>query len=805
MSEPEPVDTDSRVRSFLEGNLVWAWVIGPLLLLPILVVVVFFRSTGPEGPLENEKEVAKESPLTGIRDSLARQPDLPTCRAAISQLNVHLQKVPPDDRPAPLSAEQLSRARAALALDDEDLEELNSLRFTPLDAAHLETCFLLRDAAQSLELTNRATRLEQSPLERARLAFDWVCRQVSLASPPFDFSGPMQGWFRNADQKSDGDGFLTRDEVKDDLIFGGNFSVFDSNGDGKLSLSETLDSLDRLPPAPPGFVLRRGSGTALERAVTFLALLEQLGLSQDRKADLQGCLLFVPGRGKQPTLWACGVVLANEPELADFDPWNALPWSKPRPAYEPTPIYLFDPRLGMPLPGPNGIGIATLKQARDDPSVLAQLQVDDVKYDVTAQKAKDAEALICVPLTALAPRMRLMQDRLLRDPVWRDAEGKERPLPPAIRVKLAEDEPGALDTVRGAFVASGGNSENVRYWRDGGKLLRTFVAKADGGSELRVPFAFNMLQGFAHPNDTTISPLPRALALELANVPWEDFPEIFRTSFAGIELRFDTGPGAGVRNAFAGPFIVWFREPGSAREMVVRGQFLRAARDLSKEQESWDLAKRRGLPLEQVRKGPRAWDKALLKGVEDWVKAAFNAHGDAPPPRPGQAVQMTPELLKVYQWRLGEPMDVLMSGATAEGRGAQVTYQLALCKHEQAVRSQVRLALAVQAGKKTDEDEMKVREAWEQTAEQWKFFLEHFGKRPIEDEKKVREAWEQRTAAARQLLGEAKLSIARSSASDQERQRQTAEAVKLWTEGTSSAEANLEQLGLLWRARQLKP
>ena len=92
----------------------------------------------------------------------------------------------------------------------------------------------------------RSLRLDRlAPREQARACFDWVMRQVQL-----------------------------RDRAGDAL--------------------------------PPDFVLRRGWGTALERAQIFLAVLQQLGID--------GCMLAVPGKPGEPALryWLPGALIGKE-------------------------------------------------------------------------------------------------------------------------------------------------------------------------------------------------------------------------------------------------------------------------------------------------------------------------------------------------------------------------------------------------------------------------------------------------------------------------------------------------------------
>lgn len=78
-------------------------------------------------------------------------------------------------------------------------------------------------------------------------------------------------------------------------------------------------------------------------------------------------------------------------------------------------LYLFDARIGLPVPGPAGRGVATLSQAADDPSVLKQLDVEDIAYPVAADQAQEVVALIEASPIYLAQRMRKAESRLAGD------------------------------------------------------------------------------------------------------------------------------------------------------------------------------------------------------------------------------------------------------------------------------------------------------------------------------------------------------------------------------------------------------
>src|SRR5205823_98285 len=129
---------------------------------------------------------------------------------------------------------------------------------------------------------------------------------------------------------------------------------------------------------PTHFVLRRGWGSSLERSIAFLNMLQQMGVL--------GCMIGYPEGGANSRLlhWIPGALVDKE-------------------------IFLFDTRMGMPLPGPDGKGIATLRQLRAADKPFAALAVDAMhSYDVTAEQVRQAEILVAAPLSALASRMKVL-------------------------------------------------------------------------------------------------------------------------------------------------------------------------------------------------------------------------------------------------------------------------------------------------------------------------------------------------------------------------------------------------------------
>jgi hypothetical protein len=133
-----------------------------------------------------------------------------------------------------------------------------------------------------------------------------------------------------------------------------------------------------------------GRGTASDRAWVFMLLARQQGLD-----------VVMLGLGN-----------AEEPgKLKTWIP--ALLLSQREGAESATDLYLFDPALGLPIPGPKRRGIATLAQAATDESVLRQLDLDDKKpYPVKAAELAEVTALAEASPGYLSRRMQFLESRL---------------------------------------------------------------------------------------------------------------------------------------------------------------------------------------------------------------------------------------------------------------------------------------------------------------------------------------------------------------------------------------------------------
>lgn len=140
--------------------------------------------------------------------------------------------------------------------------------------------------------------------------------------------------------------------------------------------------------ARPYDVLLRGMATEegglwSERGWLFMVLCRQIGLDV-------GLLTYQPRNRSEAIGWVCGV-------LADKK------------------VYLFDQRIGMPVPSPDGQGVATLEQAVQDPLVLAQLDLPGQSPYMTTQADLAASKFNVLTDSSpgfMSPKMELLQKRL---------------------------------------------------------------------------------------------------------------------------------------------------------------------------------------------------------------------------------------------------------------------------------------------------------------------------------------------------------------------------------------------------------
>lgn len=141
------------------------------------------------------------------------------------------------------------------------------------------------------------------------------------------------------------------------------------------------DAKDGAIPRLVSETLLIGRGTAIERSWLFILLC--------RQQKLDAVMLAIAGDDDTASRPWCAAVLSGGE------------------------LYLFDERLGLPIAGPAGEGVASLSQVAADESLLRKLDQDaEHLYPVSADDLKHVVALIEGSPAYLSKRMKLIDSRL---------------------------------------------------------------------------------------------------------------------------------------------------------------------------------------------------------------------------------------------------------------------------------------------------------------------------------------------------------------------------------------------------------
>jgi hypothetical protein len=486
---------------------------------------------------------------------------------------------------------------------------------------------------------------------------------------------------------------------------------------------------------PPLLVLRRGWGTSRERDLVFLALLDQL--------RVDGCMITLPAQESSPSLrraWVPGARIDNE-------------------------IYLFDTRLGLPLPGPGGKGIATLAQVRAGLDLRQILNVQEkYPYDVGPEESRHADVQVAYSLSSLSPRMEFLQNYLAgseRINLWVDSIARWKRFQAAAgSVQVWNPPADAINSLR---------------------VLRAFLPQEEGGVAQR-PFRDQARQQL---------------------IPWQYYPS---------QLRAMPGkPGEQLQVLFAAPFVYFSMEarmpqehfvawlpglseesadkPGTRkiaeslmrsplpRDLILHGRFDEAANLLVAMHEELQRQKARpGGP--QLDRKVRQWCERALEAYSDLIRAeqeagAAGGKGAAPT----RAVAMAKERInQLWGGPESRPISDILQRSMAEPMLERVLYLLALCKQEQAERLQLKRD---QPGRLNPTEAKAVGDAWNSASSWWKSYLREYGSTPAAPAARFLRA------RALQELGD----------------RQAAVAL---LEDLSGVSTNLEKTSRLYQAKQLK-
>jgi hypothetical protein len=156
-----------------------------------------------------------------------------------------------------------------------------------------------------------------------------------------------------------------------------------------------LDADDKGLPLRPWQVIAYGHGTAEERAWVFALLCRQQGLDV--------VMLAVPKAAGDST-----ATVADNERAAKSVFWLPALLSDGQ-------LYLFDTRLGLPIPSKDGKGVATLRDVRADESLLRQLDLMEMPYPISAAQLKHVTAQVAADPFDLSQRARAIEGKLSGD------------------------------------------------------------------------------------------------------------------------------------------------------------------------------------------------------------------------------------------------------------------------------------------------------------------------------------------------------------------------------------------------------
>jgi hypothetical protein len=334
----------------------------------ILLLAVLLTGCG-RGISTKASQAARtiDDPWQKAVSSLRRETDVESCRRILLDLNADLVKAPNAPQPSAMSATDQAATTADCGWGEAEAREISTSAYSALDAAYLAEVLYLRDVAAGLEVGSLP------PARRANVAFEWVCRQVVPTEPQ--------------------------------------------------------PNTPALPPLPATYVLRRGSGSGLERAYVFLELCRQLNVDAyfvgppDAKDK--------PSKSGRDPFWAVGTRAGNQ-------------------------VLLFDPWAGQALP----FNLEELRNASDKAVAWAK------PLDLPPEALKSGELFLAIPLSAWAPRWKPLEERL---------EGERGAKLAANRETLLRN---ASNAAKGAPVG---------FWRAGGdpyslpRTLAHVLSQLEGG------------------------------------------------------------------------------------------------------------------------------------------------------------------------------------------------------------------------------------------------------------------------------------------------------------------------------------
>ena len=405
---------------------------------------------------------------------------------------------------------------------------------------------------------------------------------------------------------------------------------------------------------PPIYALRRGWGSSYERSLTFLALLEQFLYVGEKLEQPAGCMLLLPGKDPNapPRIWL-GVVDETGNDL-----------------------YLFDPILGIPLPGGKDGKPLLLTELKADPKKIRVLDSDQAPYDVQPEQISKIAPAIAPSLSALSPRMKLLEDKYL---------------PSGAKARLSTDLESLIAKIEKACRPSLGVSSKALLMVQAVESLRMFLSAGNGG--FASPQVLQVYQTELIPQ-TAIPP-------QLQKVP---HPIILEN----------------IGNMLSRPFINSALEPKLPRDQMLHARYAKAVPDLVRE----------GDELRIQLRGAET-DPNLPQRINNWMEAAkqvftsFDTIMQNKDKTPEDLTMINLEIRTLFQ-KGEKDLGMMIAGSIGRPRGEQISWLLALCKHELAEQQQRRFDIQSKTSTPTQLAQQDRLNKWKDCESAWRRYLEEF-------------------------------------------------------------------------------
>ena len=609
MTENSTPDKESRpVPIWLIGGAVGLG--GLIVLLAVLSFLPSVKELPKTQTIEQQSEAGADITLT----TLANQPDLESTRAFLaanaSKIVKALKELPGENSQgnAPLYAGLLTPSQ---------VEETAQLGPTKLDAHHIVSALFWREIANRISGSGDLwSSLRKDPDKKAAMAsFAWVCRLVA-------FSG------------------------------GG---------------SEGPEGI----PVDPQLTLKKGWGSALDRALIFLALRGQQIPQTEAKNPPDLLLQLDAGQlGKSRVL--VGVWIPSRKD-----------W------------WILDPALGLPLEDadPDWAWLGSMPIGETGQKPLQPLKWADIEWDLRPDWWKKVDISIVCTLNQFPRRMESIEKILgqagLNVSIFTN---------PSQQSAIAEKELSRL----------GKASWKVGVWKPGISLLQSYVIPLEGGTDAEERrFRFQQLGSVAW------DALPPALRIDvqlggnqsvLSRGPWLiNFPKWD----AGLTSPVPLQVAERVGELFGSPFLASSYAPGKTKDLLLRGKWTKLTTDLVGEQD-------------ELKKNLRSYEtnrQTIDQLLKEWSATSEKKYADLTRvQRRGNPDEMriaNSEIEKL--WKNAGGLYSVVSYALARSRGTEIAYILAQIRHEEAER----------AGRLAG-DPQKIAMAWDESASAWRRFNEEY-------------------------------------------------------------------------------